>query len=251
MSSISKLLDPYTFKARFLPAWLALLPLHGVLLVLLPDIEGLIIAVVGPPPMAVLASSIARNLGKHVEDNLWEKAGGNPVVRFLRHRDNTLSDAIKQSYHAAATKMLKQAMPSVVVEERNPEKADETYELVGHRLRTGDHKMGDKRDHLLFSRNVEYGFARNCFGLKKAAILVAFLSLAFTLWSVIPHVFDGNLSAVTELPVPSLIFSTFLVFLIGVWSFYVTEKYVATASDAYAFRLLELLEAYNSDRSLR
>ncbi len=245
MSSLSNLFDAYSLKARLFPAWLAIMPLHGVLLVLLPDVEGVILAIVAPPPMAILIATVARNLGKRVEADLWINAGGNPVVRFLRLSDSTLSTVVKESYHSAAEDLLSHPMPSIEEEKNDPNGADELYGLVGHKLRIRDHSLGNKKDTLLFKRNIEYGFSRNCFGLRWVATGIALLSLFLVLFSAIDQLAQGNISALLQLPILNLVLAIFNVVLIMVWLFVVTEKYVAQASDAYAMRLLELLESFD------
>ncbi len=245
MPSISDIFDAYSLKARLFPALLTLTPIYSFLLVSMPEIKGLVFALVGTPPMAMLVASFARNRGKAKEIKLWEQAGGNPIVRFLRHRDCTLSSIVKQNHHTAASNLFGRELPSAASEREDPKSADEIYDFIGHKLRTRDHANKEGRDKLLFSRNVEYGFARNCFGLRTLAILLSIASCVALSWQGVVPIFTCDFSELMKLPLANVIAIIFIGSVMCMWIFYITEKFVESASDAYALRLLELLEEHD------
>jgi hypothetical protein len=91
-----KILDAYTVKARYYPALLATIPGLTALAILISWSRfGLttIIASTAVPVLVFASADVARRLGKHVEERIYEKPGGKPSVTMLRYSDNTFDAA--------------------------------------------------------------------------------------------------------------------------------------------------------------
>src|ERR1700694_366223 len=100
-----------------------------------------------------------------------------PSTAMLRHRDLRLPAPLKTRYKTCLQKHLPDpAFPAAEDEERNPVAADALYASAGAWL------LGQTRDRarfgLLFEENVNYGFRRNLWAWKPAALLVGVSSLS-------------------------------------------------------------------------
>ncbi len=124
---------------------------------------------------------VVRARGGAIEKPLWNTWGGPPSTRFMRHRDATFGEDMKQSIQKAlATKFPAARILSPEEEARNPERADkaivDAFRQVRQYLRQSD------PDGLWFKLNVEYGFCRNLLGSR---IIWAGISLAATVFAVV------------------------------------------------------------------
>lgn len=171
--------DRYNREARLAPALLIVLPAALTLFAWFPALR-----TVGPAVVALLGfcggivwlSHLARDRGKTLETTLFTAWGGMPSTALLRHRDTRLPAPLKARYKACLQKHLPDlTFPSVAEEEKDPDTADAIYASAGAWL------LSQTRDRtrfgLLFEENLNYGFRRNFWALKPAALLVGFASM--------------------------------------------------------------------------
>lgn len=241
---VAKVTDPYERQARLYPALLALLPLFVVVMLLYgPNASGLMSAVTIAVSCGALylMTNVCRELGKRLEDKLFQEWGGKPSTQILRHRDNTVEPPTKKRYHAFLAARIGEVFPDSHQESENPSRADGIYQsgvrwLLNH-TRPDDNKTFD----LLFRENISYGFRRNALGIKPIGLI---LSVGCILWTLAKeHVFSTvrpfvNSVALLRLPdttIASLMISTVMV---SVWMFFFTRASVRTAAFTYAETLL-------------
>lgn len=241
---LEKIVDPYERKARLAPALLALVPPASVVF-LLYGIEwqpkSAFIGFLASAGIFYLLASIARELGKRIEDGLFARWGGKPTTQLLRHRDRVLDPVTKQRYHRLLSDQIGTDFPSAEDERNDSEAADHIYVAATRWLleKTRD----KKRFPLLFAENVAYGFRRNCLGLKPFAFVIA---LASADWVVaVSGVVDGagvRWDLLPSIPINALGSLAISLISCTIWLFFVTPRTVRTAAFAYADMLLRTCE---------
>ncbi|CAJ5924884.1 Uncharacterised protein [Burkholderia pseudomallei] len=240
VSLFDNFVDAYDRAARLYPALICLLPvvavaagvygtvlsLNSALLTLVTSFGGLF-----------LLMSVSRDLGKRLEPALFSSWGGKPTTQVLRHRDTTLDPVTKKRFHGFLEKHLEIAFPTTDEEAADPVAADSVYQSGTQWL------LGKTRDRarfpLVFKENVNYGFRRNCLGLKPIGMLIAALAMAWTLAA------SGTLSA-TGISAPKIAEANIgakvaLIVNLGmllIWTFLITPISVRRVAFAYADMLL-------------
>ncbi|MEW6466355.1 MAG: hypothetical protein AB1434_10720 [Pseudomonadota bacterium] len=242
---LEKIVDPYERKARLAPALLALVPPAAVVF-LLYGIEwqpksafaGFLVSA----GIFYLLASIARELGKRLEDKLFVRWGGKPTTQLLRHRDHVLDPLTKRRYHGFLSARIGSDFPSAEDERKDGDAADHVYAAATRWLLE---KTRDKqRFPLLFAENVAYGFRRNCLGLKPFALVIALAAASWVIAS--SGVVDGATVRWDLLhSMPLNAWSSLAISLIAcaVWSLFVTPRTARTAAFAYADMLLRSCDA--------
>jgi len=181
--------------------------------------------------LSILGAQLGRDRGRDLQDRLWSDWGGAPTTQSLRLSGSEQSAYVSQC-RADAERILSAALPSSEEEERDPVAADERYAAAVQGLiaRTRDRK----RFPLLFEENVNYGFRRNCLGLRRygigVCVVVGMAAVALLI------VGSGSLgSRLTDWSWP-------LAAAFGLGAFWlkvVTPDWVRLPADAYARRLFE------------
>jgi hypothetical protein len=168
---------------------------------------------------------------------LWAEWEGPPTTQRLRWRGPTPKGA-QQRRHSLLEGLISEPLPSEAEENANPTEADRRYEIAVAALR--DLTRDASRFNLVAEENAEYGFRRNCFGLRLLAGVVALLVLAVSgiLIFVASH---GQFFIPLGVAVLSLIF----------WIGVVRASWVWVAADRYAVRLLETVESLSQERPRR
>jgi hypothetical protein len=180
---IEKFLDAYELKARVAPGLILALPMLVVAVYAAPILSSWsIFAASGVCSLALLygLSLVVRARGGAIEKALWNTWGGPPSTRFMRHRDGTFGEDMKQSIQKAlATKFPAARILPPDEEARNPElirqlsmRSGRFASISGRATRT---VCGSKL-------NVEYGFCRNLLGSR---MIWAGISLAATVFAVV------------------------------------------------------------------
>jgi hypothetical protein len=167
-----KVLDPYERRARLYPAALAAAPAIVLLGVgaAKPAATGSLAAIV-IGALSVLVCAVVRDAGADVQARLFEQWGGSPTVRALRWAGNdakTIADL-----HRRVAKASDVELPSAKEEQNDPADADRRYEEAVGALRELTREA--KKYPLVFKENVDYGFRRNCLGIRRLAMVVALL----------------------------------------------------------------------------
>ena len=232
----SKLFDYYSFRARLQPAFLALVPLAlGAFAWAQPGAKWLtaIWSLLGAAGFTFFLANVARNRGKSIEPELWESWGGTPTTQLLRHSGPGNSD-LRERWHKQLSKLLGKPLPTPEEERNNPVRADEMYEAATHLL------IGKTRDiktfPFVYRDNVNYGFCRNLFALRRLGITAALLGLLASAGAGWWSLKAGKLE---YLPWGcALICGGLLLW----WIFTVTSQWVKVPAMNYAHHLLEATE---------
>jgi hypothetical protein len=242
---VAKVTDPYERPARLYPALLALLPLLALITLLYgPKATGL----TGAVTIAVscgalyLATNLCRELGKRLEEKLFQKWGGKPTTQLLRHRDNRIEGVTKRRYHSFLGFKINVAFPDKDQETKDPAAADEVYQSGVRWLLNHTRPEDNKKFDLIFNENVAYGFRRNALGVKPFGLSI---SIGCLLWVLVTQgvvsvhgyrFFDpAPLSHLPEPATASLIVSAVM---IVVWLLFFTTTSARTAAFTYAESLL-------------
>ncbi len=226
--------DYYSFKARLQPGFIVLLPLGLALAAWLPT------QVAAWKPLAslgaycglgVLLAEMGRDLGRKKQSALYLKWGGAPTTRLLRHRDTHLDPVSLGRYHSFLSMAINHRLPSQPEEERDNVGADKVYESAVRFLLEATRDKS--KFPLVLKENISYGFRRNLWGMKPAAIGISTLGLAACLIPLVQALWAGS-----TLPPLPFAMSICNVILLVLWLLRVTPSWVLTAADAYALRLL-------------
>jgi hypothetical protein len=228
-------LDSYVLRARLWPALIASSPVVFALIAVVSldwkewQVIGGCVVFLG---LLGILEHLGRERGFQLQPTLFDLWGGAPTTRYLRHRDSTLNSVTKNRYRNALAALVPVAdMPTAESESQDPQAADRLYESCGQYLRARTRK---KDDHpLVFAKNVEYGFRRNCLGVRTPAIWLGSASLlAVTIRPIIA-------SPMARSALPIALVSGFAVCLLLIWwTKTVTAEWVRSSADAYAEALL-------------
>ena len=226
-------LDSYSIYARTFPVYITIAPIVLILFAILP--KGLdwklgVPASIAWFPLSYLCRQIGGYLGKKRENSLWNKWGGPPTTRFLRHGNSEFNTMLRRLIHHKL-RGLGLYVPSQDEQDQNPREADDHYQSATKELIRLTRNT--RCFHLVFKGLKEYGFWRNIFALKPFGLMLAILSfgvcviMAFHDWST------GNQFVL------AVVCGIINLGLIIVWFFFITEQAVSLAADRYARFLLE------------
>lgn len=224
-------MDNYAFRARVLPVVIVVLPAVAMVASgLLAGSPFGIATGLSASALGALAAQLGRDRGKRLESRMWRRWGGSPTTQLLRYQSRPTAEV--ERLHTAIQGVLGIAMPTVEDEQVDPRQADVVYEEAIRvlRARTRD----SKKFHLVFEENVNYGFRRNCLGLRVFGIGVATLAIVVSVG--VPLVACDDLSAAASQWGLALGMGALLG---GFWIFLVNENWVRVPAEAYAERLLE------------
>ena len=229
-------LDRYSYQAEALPTLLVIVPVALCVAAIMPEgisLRGLALKFspfVALAALSFVASQIGADFGRRLEKRLWEKWGGPPTTRFLRHGNREYNQMTRRTTHERLTGLGFQ-LPTEEEEARDPKFADECYAACVAELRRLTRNQ--ERHSLVHKRLIDYGFRRNMLGLRwiglGTAVAVS-LACAFYMW----WIWDP-----AGLHVP--LFGVGIVSAgIGIgWLTLVNEGAVALGAERYANSLLE------------
>jgi hypothetical protein len=183
---------------------------------------------------AIVVCGLVRGLGRALEPSLWAGWGGPPTTQRLRWAWPTPT-AVQRRRHELVGRVLSEPLPTEAEEDADPVGSDQRYEAAVAVLR--DLTRDGSRFKLVAEENAEYGFRRNCLGLRSLAILVALVVL----------VASGVLFLLGSHS-QFLISAVVSVLLLAFWIAVVRNGWVHSAADRYAVRLLETVESLSQGR---
>jgi hypothetical protein len=227
--------DTYTIKARALPFLILVIPAI-TLLVSFYSIEIDIWIAKYSVPLSLLLFVIGilvRKRGAAIQPKLWKEWGGAPTTRYLRHSNREYNSISRNLCHLFFIKNINGInMPTAEEELENPERSDEVYRAcIQYLLKMSYDK---KKYSLIYAENIEYGFFRNCLGLKPFGIIFCCISAYVN--SILIWYYWGDMQMTNN-----------LIILLGVtigcllfWVLAITKKSVKSSSEAYAERLLTI-----------
>jgi hypothetical protein len=225
--------DTYTYRARVMPALIAVLPL--VLLALFAALSPLIGAIPGLAGvgLAYLFAEVVRERGLALEERLKLSWGGLPTTRMLRFGAHAPGAALT-ARRAAVEVVTRQVLPSRSIEEATPSEADEAIEQIV-RLGIARVRQTTTEAALLQHENVAYGFRRNLLALKPFGLATTGASLIF------------SLAALAWEPVISSVVIFVDVALGLAWLLVVRRSWVLKQAEKYAVRFFVAMSAIARD----
>jgi hypothetical protein len=251
-ADISHFFDAYNRVARVYPGIIAFAPLvwTATAFGLVPNLRSGAIALLVVGCLLYFFASLARSLGKALEEKLIKAWGAWPTTLFLRHRNDHYDKVTKARYHGALVKLSKLAFPSAADEANDPNSADDIYRSATKKLiearRGAQFKM-------LHHENASYGFRRNLLGLKPTALIIGALVaiLTGTSWCVsLERPVTVTLAFAAFKAAPLLVILTVLDagYLLLI-SMFVRQKFVLQAATEYTDALFRTLDTPATLRS--
>jgi hypothetical protein len=170
-----KNVDSYDIQARHAPAVFAILPIALIIIVLVPalgqtkivtgSIAGLLLAAT-----PFIAAGIARSVGRARQNDLFRAWGGVPSTAMLRYRDGRLNAQTKQVYRDRLRRLRPSfPIPAEAEEQLDPAAADDKIAAAMDEVRRRAKERGIKA---VRRENINYGAARNSYGLKPFGLVV-------------------------------------------------------------------------------
>src|SRR4051812_42458725 len=222
MTTRPRVFDSYSHIARLTPAILAALPALAILVAAISSASTALrtVGFVGGC-FGLVVVALVRDRGRHVQKRLWRNWGGPPTTRRLRWREGRNADVAR--LHARVTLVTGLALPDADAEAGDPDDADARYNGAAEALRALTHDR--ERFNLVFAENVHYGWRRNCYGLRTAAISIAVLALVGT--ACVLAFAGGPFASRASRWTPALGIATLALLW---WSLVVTEGWVRSAA---------------------
>jgi hypothetical protein len=187
--------------------------------------------------VGVIICGLVRDAGRRLQDSLWKSWGGGPATQRLRWRGNEAS--VVQRRHDRVQGAIGDKLPSAESEGSDPDAAEREYDDAIATLR--ELTRDQKRFPLVFEENVNYGFRRNCLGIRPIALGIAGLVTTVSSVLAVAGGFEGRYLV-------SLLVG--LVALIG-WLRMIDSDWVRQAAELYADRLHESTETLRRDSPTR
>jgi hypothetical protein len=229
------MLDAYNRRARLAPAALAALPAIVLLGTGLVDpVHAASVLAMALGGVGILICGLVRDAGRRQQSQLWRDWGGSPTLRQLRWRASSDASAVER-LHCRVESVTKEALPSLAEETADPEAADRRYNEATAAVR--ELTRPRKEFPLVFEENVEYGFRRNCLGVRPVALTVALSVVAVGVILVVAGDESTRFWAAAGVGA---------VASVG-WLRLVTPDWVRSAGEIYADRLFEALASLTRD----
>lgn len=182
----------------------------------------------------LVAMRKVRDRGNTVQTTLWEDWGGNPTAQRLRWSGGSIS-AIER-LHRRVQHMTGVTLPTRAEEELDPTDADEVYldSVAQMRERTRDKERYPR----VYAELVQYGTARNFYGLRRFALSIAAIVLTLSVLGIIA----GSIGLAGWPLWPLVVSSISSALIAAAWISIITHQYVRVAAERYADALLATAE---------
>lgn len=231
--------DTYVLRARVAPAVVSSVPLGICMLATLswagvawPDAKSGI-WITGTAFLLIsgymLAAQVGR-IGRHRQAELFSLWGGAPLVTALRHKEGTPNWITRERVLATCALRTGIAAPTAKDEESSPQDANDIYHHYQAELKSATR---DKNQYpLVFAENVEYGFRRNLWALKKHAIVMNGLAIAAAV-VVLMQASHGPAKLIAWVGLASSVIA------LSMWVRTINQPWVRDAAHAYVQAVLD------------
>jgi len=184
---------------------------------------------------AFAVAQLARDAGKALEAPLWERWGGPPTARMLRHVDPTFDPTTKTSIHKQLVKLSACArMPSAADEATDPDGANQIYRACSDWLRRKALQLKAVSPFdVVHQENISYGYHRNLLGIRPIGIGLALCAVL-----IIAPAFAFGRFPIIEL-IGALAIGSYVLFGVN-------ERRLKRCADNYSHRLLSAVDAIPS-----
>jgi hypothetical protein len=232
-------MDAYDLQARHAPFVFSLLPAILVAIVMIPGLGHTKIvtssmAFLVLTTMSLVGTRIARAAGRARQDALYAAWGGMPTTTMLRYRDTRLNPHTKRIFRERLGRLgTSFPIPTGDEEQRDPEGADIKIGAAMDEIRKRAKAKGIKAVH---RENINYGAARNAYGLKPLGLATCLISATVLVITIALR--SGFSPTPLELVVGMVILITASVKIFGC-----TSDNVRHHGEAYALALFEAIEA--------
>jgi hypothetical protein len=191
--------------------------------------------------LSFLLTQLGRDFGKKKEHALWKSWGGMPTIQILRFNNDFLDDLTKKRYHLRLNELCPvEHIPTKELEQINPSEIDKIYSTWTKFMISNTRDTNKYR--LLYKENINYGFRRNLWGLKKIAICLILINICIiTLFSGSKLGFNFFFQWTNEYFISLGLLLVILIF----WILIVTKDWIKRVAFSYAERLFELTEKIN------
>jgi hypothetical protein len=231
-------MDAYDVQARFAPVVFTMLPLVLLAIVVVPGLDQTKIAGGTVAGLLILmlpyvATRIARSTGRARQDALFRAWGGMPTTVMLRYRDTRLNQQTKRVFRQRLGRL--GANFPIPDEEEERRDSDATDVKIGAAMDEIRRRAKEKSVKAVHRENINYGAARNAYGLKPFGLVLCLVSLVAL--AIIVTLRGGFV------PTPLEIVLALVVAVIGsIWIFVCTAQNVRHHAEAYAQALFEAIE---------
>jgi hypothetical protein len=224
--------DKYTLNARLYPALIVFLPIGFTVAGFFPEkFTGFdfLIAIITTFGLSFFLENLARDQGKKKEDGLFQKWGGKPTSLMLRYKDTLLDQTTIKRYHRKLESLIDGLkLPNAGDEASDIEVSDAVCESCTSFLR--ENTRDKIKFRLIFAELVNYGFRRNLWAMKPAALVIVVISIC----SLGLPVLLGFIQAK-----PIIIITLIMdVFLLVFWIFRINPNWIKVTAFEYAKQLL-------------
>lgn len=239
--------DDYTLRARVAPAVIAVASPVALAVTLIPFTSGEAKVIpIAVAAFTALAGQLGRDIGEGRQAGLFQKWGGAPTTSLLRHTQSG-GHALSAMILSRRRRQLEQlwgpggALPTQQEELADPSGSDAAIDDYVAVLRSRTRDSG--KFPLVTAENINYGFRRNCLGLKAWALwlVVVTLVLSVVLGTILGLHRSNQAGYAFVIPFGIGV-------LAGLWFWRsVTEDWVHRGARRYARSLLETLDVLEAD----
>lgn len=187
--------------------------------------------------LTFIFSQIGRDSGYKRQEYLYSLWGGVPTTLFLSHNTDYLDEITKQRYHSKLEQIVGLKFCTALEESKEPEKAQKIYDSSVKFLR--DATRDKDKFQLLFTENVNYGFRRNLWGMKKISIIIILGCILIESMIIATEIVNKKQIDSKDI----FLFLVYVAFLF-VWLFIIRTDWVKLTAFAYAKQLVETIDRF-------
>lgn len=231
-------MDRYDLQARQAPGVAAIAPAAFVAMVAVPGLgeAKLVVGSLGLVVVAALqlvAMRMVRSAGLARQSALFAAWGGIPTTAMLRHRDTRLNPRTKMLFHERLRRLGPDfPIPDEEEERRDPDVSDVKFGAAMDEIRLRAKAQGVNP---VLRENMNYGAARNAYGLKPFGLVICAASLV-TLIALI-----AGRGGFAPTPLEAVVGLAVLI-IAGIWIWACNGDMVRHHAEAYAIALFEAVE---------
>ncbi len=248
MAGLGLVEDTYNLRARLAPSVIVFLPMMFAVASWWPGEAkwpGVLAGMGTSLALGTLLSQLGRDLGKEKQRKLFERWGGTPTTQLLSRIQGVYTEftPVLPDCHEALRKLRPDLRIPRTAEEEASDFAASTAVYVSCTDALRELSRDKSKYPLVFEENVNFGFRRNLWAMKPAAVVIATGSAAacfLKLW---------NQMLSQAPPYAPAFFAAVCVALLLIWCIRITPTWVRTAAFAYAERLVGICETFPPPQS--
>ncbi len=236
-------IDIYSFRARVLPACLALSPYAVFVNSFAPHLVESELTKVGVISATLLVIGLilapsVRDFGSKKEAELKKKWGGMPTTLLLEHPSDVFDEPTRKKYVSKLQQIsnIREINGSITETETKSFDADAIISFLRESTRGPNFSI-------IHSENANYGMRRNLLGIKFysliSSLIILLLHLTLDLKPIATHF---SLEVFFTVIFSKIVPYSILVLVLCTWLFVVTEDWVRSAGNKYAKALIQAVD---------